>query len=93
MRDRRESSFSKAPKRTGMLMFTSSPTDEGDVLSEIIDNVKKENIPGVLIRDNIARWEAREEDMDEYFEFFLGSDTKDPCILDETMSWKPDGNG
>ena len=27
MRDRRESSFSKAPKRTGMLMFTSSPTD------------------------------------------------------------------
>ena len=37
MRDRRESSFSKAPKRTGMLMFTSSPTDEGDVLSEIIE--------------------------------------------------------
>ena len=90
MRDRRESSFSKAPKRTGMLMFTSSPTDEGDVLSEIIDNVKKENIPGVLIRDNIARWEAREEDMDEYFEFFLGSDTKDPCILDETIELKPD---
>ena len=90
MRDRRESSFSKAPKRTGMLMFTSSPTDEGDVLSEIIDNVKKENIPGVLIRDNIARWEAREEDMDEYFEFFLGSDTKDPCILDETIELKPE---
>lgn len=90
MRDRRESSFSKAPKRTGMLMFTSSPTDEGDVLSEIIDDVKKQNIPGVLIRDNIARWEAREEDMDEYFEFFLGSDTKDPCILDETIELKPE---
>ena len=90
MRDRRESSFSKAPKRTGMLMFTSSPTDEGDVLSEIIDDVKKQGIPGVLIRDNIARWEAREEDMDETFEFFLGSDTKDPCIVDETLELKPD---
>ena len=90
MRDRRESSFSKAPKRTGMLMFTSSPTDEGDVLSEIIDNVKKEGISGVLIRDNIARWEAREEDMDETFDFFLGSDTKDPCIVDETLELKPE---
>ena len=90
MRDRRESSFSKAPKRTGMLMFTSSPTDEGDVLSEIIDNVKKEGIQGVLIRDNIPRWEAREEDMDETFEFFLGSDTKDPCIVDETLELKPE---
>lgn len=90
MRDRRESSFSKAPKRTGMLMFTSSPTDEGDVLSEIITDVQKENIPGVLIRDNIARWEAREEDMDETFDFFLGSDTKDPCIVDETIELKPE---
>lgn len=90
MRDRRESSFSKAPKRTGMLMFTSSPTDEGDVLSEIIDNVKKEDVPGVLIRDNIARWEAREESMEETFDFFLGSDTKDPCILDETIELKPE---
>lgn len=90
MRDRRESSFSKAPKRTGMLMFTSSPTDEGDVLSEIIDDTKKNAIPGVLIRDNIPRWEAREEDMDETFDFFLGSDTKDPCILDETILLKPE---
>jgi len=90
MRDRRESSFSKAPKRTGMLMFTSSPTDEGDVLSEIITDTQNNGIPGVLIRDNIARWEAREEDMDETFEFFLGSDTKDPCIVDETIELKPE---
>ena len=90
MRDRRESSFSKAPKRTGMLMFTSSPTDEGDVLSEIITDTQNNGIPGVLIRDNIARWEAREEDMDETFEFFLGSDTKDPCIVDETVELKPE---
>ena len=90
MRDRRESSFSKAPKRTGMLLFTSSPTDEGDVLSEIIDNVKKEGIQGVLIRDNISRWEARDESMDETFDFFLGSDTKDPCILDGSIELKPD---
>lgn len=90
MRDRRESSFSKAPKRTGMLMFTSSPTDEGDVLSEIIADTQKNGIPGVLIRDNIPRWEAREEDMDDCFEFFLGSDTKDPCIVDETIELKPE---
>ena len=90
MRDRRESSFSKAPKRTGMLMFTSSPTDEGDVLSEIITDTQDNGIPGVLIRDNIARWEAREEDMEDYFEFFLGSDTKDPCIIDETVELKPE---
>lgn len=90
MRDRREASFSKAPKNTGMLMFTSSPTDEGDVLSEIIADVQKNNIPGVLIRDNISRWEAREEDMDECFEFFMGSDTKDPCILDGSIELKPE---
>ena len=90
MRDRRESSFSKAPKRTGMLMFSSSPTDEGDVLSEIIADTQKNGIQGVLIRDNIPRWIAREEDMDETFDFFLGSDTKDPCILDETIVLKPD---
>lgn len=90
MRDRRESSFSKAPKRTGMLMFTSSPTDEGDVLSEIIEDTKKNAIPGVLIRDNIPRWEAREEDMEDTFDFFLGSDTKDPCILDETIELRED---
>ena len=90
MRDRRESSFSKAPKRTGMLTFTSSPTDEGDVLSEIILDTENNGIPGVLIRDNIARWEAREEDMDDYFEFFLGSDTKDPCIVDEMLELKPE---
>ena len=88
MRDRRESSYSKAPKRTGMLMFTSSPTDEGDVLSEIIDDTKRNGIDGVLIRDNISRWEAREEDMDDTFEFFLGSDTKDPCILDGSVELK-----
>ena len=90
MRDRRESSFSKAPKRTGMLMFTSSPTDEGDVLSEIIADTKNNGIPVVLIRDNIARWEAREEDMEETFDFFLGSDTKDPCILDGSIELKPE---
>ena len=90
MRDRRESSFSKAPKRTGLLLFTSSPTDEGDVLSEIIKDTEDNGIEGVLIRDNIPRWEAREEDMEDYFEFFLGSDTKDPCIVDETIELKPE---
>ena len=90
MRDRREASFSKAPKRSGMLLFTSSPTDEGDVLSEIISDVQSNNIPGVLIRDNISRWEARDEGMDDTFDFFLGSDTKDPCILDGSIELKPE---
>ena len=90
MRDRRTASFSKAPKRTGMLMFTSSPTDEGDVLSEIIADAEKNNLPGLLVRDNISRWEAREEWTDSTFDFFLGSDTKDPCIVDENIELKPD---
>ena len=90
MRDRREASYSKAPKRTGMLLFTSSPTDEGDVLSAIIDDIKYNNIPGVLIRDNISRWEARDESMENTFDFFLGSDTKDPCILDGSIELKPE---
>ena len=89
MRDRRESSYSKAPKRTGMLLFTSSPTDEGDVLGEIIDSVKRDGVSGVLIRDNIPRWVARNEEMDETFDFFLGSDTKDPCILDGSIELTP----
>lgn len=90
MRDRHFATFSKAPKMSGILWFTSSPTDEGDVLGEIISEVEKNGTPHVLIRDNISRWEAREEDMDETFDFFLGSDTKDPCIVDETIQLKPE---
>jgi hypothetical protein len=90
MRDRHFATFSKAPKMSGILWFTSSPTDEGDVLGEIIQEVESSGTPHVLIRDNISRWEAREEDMDETFDFFLGSDTKDPCIVDETIQLKPE---
>lgn len=92
MQDRRRASYDRAPKPTGMLMFTSSPTDEGDVLSEIISDLKIKEAQGEvkpLIRDNIARWEAREEDMDDTFDFFLGSDTKDPCVVDENIELKP----
>ena len=88
MQDRRRASYDRAPKPVGMLMFTSSPTDEGDVLSEIIEDLKLKETKGEvkpLIRDNISRWEAREESMDETFDFFLGSDTKDPCILDGSI--------
>ena len=90
MRDRHFATFSKAPKHSGILWFTSSPADEGDVLGEIIEQVQKNAIPDVLIRDNIPRWEAREEDMDNTFNFFLGSDTKDPCIVDENIELKPE---
>ena len=93
MQDRRRASYDRAPKPAGMLMFTSSPTDEGDVLSEIIEDLKLRETKGEvkpLIRDNISRWEAREEDMSETFEFFLGSDTKDPCVLNEAIELKPE---
>lgn len=92
MQDRRRASYDRAPKPVGMLMFTSSPTDEGDVLSEIIEDLKLKEAKGEakpLIRDNISRWEAREEDTGETFEFFLGSDTKDPSVVDETTQLKP----
>ena len=93
MQDRRRASYDRAPKPVGMLMFTSSPTDEGDVLSEIIEDLKLKESKGEakpLIRDNISRWEAREEDMTNTFDFFLGSDTKDPCIVDENIELKPE---
>ena len=93
MQDRRRASYDRAPKPVGMLMFTSSPTDEGDVLSEIIEDLKLKEAKGEvkpLIRDNISRWEAREESMDDTFDFFLGSDTKDPCVVDETIQLKPE---
>lgn len=92
MQDRRRASYDRAPKPVGMIMFTSSPTDEGDVLSEIIADLKVKEAQGEvkpLIRDNIARWEAREEDTGEVFDFFMGSDTKDPCILDGSIQLKP----
>ena len=90
MLDRRSATLSKAPKKSGILWLTSSPTDEGDVLGERIQEVRDNGIPNVLIRDNIARWEAREEETDETFQFFLGSDTKDPCIVDEDIILKPE---
>lgn len=90
MLDRRSATLSKAPKMSGILWLTSSPTDEGDVLGERIQEVRDNGIPNVLIRDNIARWEAREEATDETFQFFLGSDTKDPCIVDEDIVLKPE---
>lgn len=92
MQDRRRASYDRAPKPVGMLMFTSSPTDEGDVLSEIIADLKTKEAQGEvkpLIRDNISRWEAREDDTSEMFDFFMGSDTKDPCILDGSIQLKP----
>ncbi len=88
MLDRKNATFSKAPGMSGILWFTSSPTDEGDVLGDIIQTVEDKDIPNVLIRDNIARWEAKEESMDDTFTFFLGSDTKDPCIVEEGMTFK-----
>lgn len=90
MLDRRAATFSKAPKRSGIIWLTSSPTDEGDVISERIDEVQKAGLDNVIIRENIPRWEAREEGISQTFQFFLGSDTKDPCIVDEYIELKPE---
>ena len=84
MLDRRKATYDKAPYMTGIMWLTSSPTDEFDVIGERIRQVKEANLQNVLIRDNIPRWEARCESMKNTFPLFLGSEFKDPCILDES---------
>lgn len=83
MLDRHRSSFDKAPALSGILWLTSSPTDEGDVVGTRIQQVQSQGIPNVMIKDNIARWETRGTTATETFDFFLGSDTKDPCLLED----------
>lgn len=84
MVDRRNATFSKAPAQTGMMILCSSPMDEGDVIGERINLVKDNDVPNVFILDNIPRWEARNEHSDDTFAFFLGNNTQDPCIIEET---------
>lgn len=93
MIDRKESTLSKAPPGSGIIWMLSQPRDEGDVIGERINDVRSNNIPNVLILDNVARWEARNEYKDETFNFYLGSDTKDPCIIDndeELYKYEPE---
>ena len=84
MVDRRNSTFSNAPAQTGMIWLTSSPMDEGDVIGERIALVNDNDVPNVFILDNIPRWEARNEPSQDTFDFFLGSNTQDPCIVEES---------
>ena len=84
MVDRRNATFSKAPALTGMIWLTSSPMDEGDVIGERINLIKDNDVKNVFILDNIPRWEARNEYLNDTFDFFLGSNTQDPCIIEET---------
>ena len=84
MVDRRNATFSKAPAMTGMIWLTSSPMDEGDVIGERIDVVRSNGIENVFIMDDIPRWVARNESMDDTFDFFLGSNVQDPCIIEES---------
>lgn len=84
MVDRRNATFSKAPALTGMIWLTSSPMDEGDVIGERIDEVISNDIQNVYIMDNIPRWVARNEMKEDTFDFFLGSNTQDPCIVEES---------
>ena len=84
MLDRRKATYDKAPRMTGIMWLTSSPTDEFDVIGERIRQVRAEGLQNVMIKDDIPRWEAREESMKNTFPLFLGSEFKDPCILDES---------
>lgn len=84
MVDRRNATFSKAPAQTGMIWLTSSPMDEGDVIGERINLIKDNDVQNVFILDDIPRWEARNEYSKDTFAFFLGSNTQDPCIIEET---------
>lgn len=81
--DRRNATLDKAPKGTGIMFITSSPTEENDVIKARIDQVEMNGIPNVKIVDNLSRWEARGTHATEFFDFFIGSDTKDPCLLED----------
>lgn len=84
MVDRRNSTYTNAPGLTGMTWLTSSPMDEGDVIGERIDFIKKNGVENVFILDDVARWEARGESTEDTFDFYLGSEIQDPCIIEET---------
>lgn len=84
MVDRRNSTYTNAPGLTGMIWLTSSPMDEGDVIGERIDYVRTNGVENVFVMDNIPRWVARSEEMNDTFEFFLGSEIQDPCIIEES---------
>lgn len=84
MVDRRNSTYSNAPGLTGMIWLTSSPMDEGDVIGERIDYIKENGVENVFILDDVPRWVARNESMNDTFEFYLGSEMQDPCIIEET---------
>ena len=81
--DRRNATLDKAPAGTGIMFITSSPTEENDVIKARIDQVNDSGIPNVKIVDNLARWEARGTHATDTFDFFIGSDTKDPCLLED----------
>lgn len=84
MVDRRNSTYANAPGLTGMIWLTSSPMDEGDVIGERIDYVKSNGIENVLILDDIPRWVAQNKIPEDTFEFYLGSEIQDPCIIEES---------
>ena len=81
MVDRRNSTYSNAAGLTGMIWLTSSPMDEGDVIGERINFVQEHGVENVFIMDNVPRWVARNESMEDTFEFYLGSEVQDPCII------------
>lgn len=93
MLERKQATLDKAPKSFGMIWIMSSPTDEGDVIGEVISDVKDKNKKNVKILDDIPRWTAQGIVIgNNSFDFFLGSDIKDPCILDEVGLSREDFN-
>ncbi|MFW6311008.1 MAG: hypothetical protein ACOC1K_02110 [Nanoarchaeota archaeon] len=83
MLDRKSSTLSKAPVMSGITWMISSPTEERDVINERIYEVRANGVERVKILDNLSRWVARNDVIESTFDFFLGSDTKDPKVLED----------
>ena len=83
--DRKTGTLSRAPAMSGIVWMISSPTEENDVINERITEVEKNKIDRVKILDNVSRWVAQNfiPKKEETFQFYLGSDTKDPQLLDD----------
>jgi len=83
--DRKKSSLANAPAMAGLTWMMSSPTSENDVINNRIEEVLAQDIKRVRICDNVSRWVAQNADIDPKFDYFLGSDTKDPRpLIEET---------
>lgn len=77
-------SFSKKGFLPGHLFLISSPKEAGDFMQYRIDLAEKNNSKLTLIKKNISSWDANpNNDSDEKFTVYIGSETKEPKIYEE----------